>query len=634
MSTTRSYLSQLCQGGDRVLLGVLALLTLASLGLAPWYGTWTEALTIGLPAFGVTAWLVATHSGARVTRCAIAAALMIFTALHIHQTHGMIEMHFGVFVLLAFLLVYRDWVPIAVAAGVIAIHHLAFDFAQRQGQPVWVFARDTGSYIVLLHAAYVIFETALLAWISVRLRSESEALGCDPRELSRVSHELARGNVEVTIETGAAAPGSLAQAMETMRDELQRTMRDTGEVLHGIANGDLSKRVTVQTSGEFSRLKDNVNQTADFLSEFTRKQQQVIERANTGDFSARFDTTGLVGYQLELAQDLDRLTGSMETFVERFADALGALASGDLSRQITQSFTGRLEDLRRDTNTTATQLAQIVGRMRESADVIDQGASEIARGNLDLSNRTEQQANSLQETALSTAELVETVRKNADNATLANELSQNASSVAARGGEVVANVVTTMAGISESSSKIADIIGVIQEIAFQTNLLALNAAVEAARAGEQGRGFAVVAQEVRALAGRSATAAKEIKQLISDSVERVHTGSALVEQAGATMNEIVGSIQRVADVVGEISMASHSQQAGLEAVNRSIGKMDESTQQNAAMVEQAAAAADAMASEAHALMESVKVFKLAATASAPKVVATRASNVTPIARAR
>lgn len=608
--TTRSYFEQLCQGGDRLLLGVLYGLALMSLALAPWHGTWTEALVIGVPAVGVTTWLVVTNSGALVTRCAIAAALMIFTALHIHQAHGLIEMHFGVFVLLAFLLVYRDWRPLVVAAGIIAVQHLAFDFAQRGGQSVWVFANESGFHIVLMHAAYVIFETALLIWISVRLRTESEAVGCDPRELSRVAQELARGNVAVTIASDAVAPESLAGAMATMRDELQRTVGETGEVLHAIATGDLSKRVVAQSSGAFARLKDNVNQTADFLASFTRKQQQLIQRANQGDFSGRAGTAGLGGYQLELAQGLDQLVISMETFVERFAEVLSALARGDLTRQISQPFSGRLEELRRDTNSTAAQLAQLVGRIRLSADVIDQASEEIARANRDLSSRTEEQASSLQETASSTGEITDTVRRNAENATLANELSQSASNVATRGSEAVSKVVNTMAGISESSKKIADIIGVIQEIAFQTNLLALNAAVEAARAGDQGRGFAVVAAEVRALAGRTATAAKEIKQLISKSVERVDAGTALVEQAGATMGETLQSIRRVADVVSEISMASRNQSAGLEGVNRAIGSIDESTQQNAAMVEEAAAAAATLATEARALTESVLAFKL------------------------
>jgi len=264
-------------------------------------------------------------------------------------------------------------------------------------------------------------------------------------------------------------------------------------------------------------------------------------------------------------------------------------------------------------------LSRVVSGVRQGADGVANASMEIAQGNNDLSARTEQQASALEETAASMEELGSTVRQNADNARAANQLALNASTVATQGGEVVAEVVDTMKGINESSRKIADIIGVIDGIAFQTNILALNAAVEAARAGEQGRGFAVVAGEVRSLAQRSAEAAKEIKSLISASVERVEQGTALVDRAGTTMNEVVGSIRRVTDIMGEISAASSEQSAGVSQVSEAVTQMDQATQQNAALVEQSAAAAGALTSQAQELVRAVAVFKLAgdAYASAP-----------------
>ncbi|HEY8606887.1 MAG TPA: methyl-accepting chemotaxis protein, partial [Noviherbaspirillum sp.] len=241
---------------------------------------------------------------------------------------------------------------------------------------------------------------------------------------------------------------------------------------------------------------------------------------------------------------------------------------------------------------------------------------EIASGNADLSSRTESQASSLEETASSMEELTSTVKQNAENARQANQLVVSASDVALRGGEVVGQVVQTMASIKDSSRKIVDIIGVIDGIAFQTNILALNAAVEAARAGEQGRGFAVVAAEVRSLAQRSAGAAKEIKSLIGDSVEKVDAGSNLVDVAGKTMGEIVTSVKHVADIMNEISAASQEQSSGIEEVNRAIAQMDEMTQQNAALVEQAAAAADSMQTQAAALAQAVAVFRVDGAAAA------------------
>jgi methyl-accepting chemotaxis protein len=255
-------------------------------------------------------------------------------------------------------------------------------------------------------------------------------------------------------------------------------------------------------------------------------------------------------------------------------------------------------------------LANIVSQVRTGTDTITTASGQIAAGNLDLSSRTEEQASALEETASSMEEITATVKQNADNSRQANELAVSASGIALRGGAVVSQVVDTMGSITESSRKIVDIIGVIDGIAFQTNILALNAAVEAARAGEQGRGFAVVASEVRSLAQRSASAAKEIKQLIGDSVDKVDTGSRLVEQAGTTMKEVVESIQQVTDLMADITAAGREQSAGIEQVNQAITQMDEVTQQNAALVEEAAAASQSLQDQATHLSEIVSVFKL------------------------
>jgi len=256
------------------------------------------------------------------------------------------------------------------------------------------------------------------------------------------------------------------------------------------------------------------------------------------------------------------------------------------------------------------KFAQIVSEVRQGSEGVACASAEIAQGNNDLSSRTESQASALEQTAASMEQLSATVKQNADSAAQANQLAMSASSVAVRGGDVVAQVVDTMKGINQSSRKIADIIGVIDGIAFQTNILALNAAVEAARAGEQGRGFAVVASEVRSLAGRSAAAAKEIKTLINDSVSRVEQGSALVDQAGSTMSEVVSSIRRVTDIMGEISSASNEQSLGVNQIGEAVTQMDQVTQQNAALVEQMAAAAGSLKAQAHDLVQVVAVFKL------------------------
>ena len=306
------------------------------------------------------------------------------------------------------------------------------------------------------------------------------------------------------------------------------------------------------------------------------------------------------------------MTVSITRPLTRATTVTEKMAQGDLSDTIEIKLHDEIGKMMQSINGINTGLSSVIGEVRRGTETIDVAASEIAAGNADLSARTESQASSLQETAASMEELTSTVRQNADNARQANQLVISASGVAVKGGEIVGQVVSTMGSIKESSSKIVDIISVIDGIAFQTNILALNAAVEAARAGEQGRGFAVVATEVRNLAQRSASAAKEIKNLIDDSVGKVEHGSKLVDVAGNTMQEIVTSVQQVADIMSEITAASQEQSAGIEQVNLAVTQMDEMTQQNAALVEQAAAAAQSMREQSGKLNNLVAQFSIIA----------------------
>ncbi|WP_017169190.1 methyl-accepting chemotaxis protein, partial [Xanthomonas phaseoli] len=336
----------------------------------------------------------------------------------------------------------------------------------------------------------------------------------------------------------------------------------------------------------------------------------VVEAAAAGDLSERIDVRGKQGFLLLLAQQLNTLLDNNADGLSRVSALLSSLSQGDLTARMDGALQGVFATIRDDANATADQLAGIVRRIKDSSLTINSAATEIATGNGDLSRRTEQQAAALEETAASMEELTATVKQNADNADQANRLVLDAAGVAAKGGDVVNRVVTTMADIDASSKKIAEIISVIDGIAFQTNILALNAAVEAARAGEQGRGFAVVASEVRTLAQRSAGAAKEIKHLIEDSVTRIGNGAALASEAGSTMQQVVTSVQRVTDIMGEITSASREQAAGITQVNQTVTQMDETTQQNAALVEEATAAARSMEDQAAQLVDAVAVFRL------------------------
>jgi len=336
----------------------------------------------------------------------------------------------------------------------------------------------------------------------------------------------------------------------------------------------------------------------------------LVEAAVMGDFSKRIELSGKEGFFKALGEGMNKLMDTSETSLNEVARVLNALSNGDLTETISNEYFGTFGQLKDDSNTTVENLKELISGIKTAVDSISTAAKEIAAGNTDLSQRTEEQASSLEETASSMEELASTVKQNAENAKQANQLASAASVVAIKGGTVVGEVVHTMSAINESSRKIVDIISVIDGIAFQTNILALNAAVEAARAGEQGRGFAVVAGEVRNLAQRSAAAAKEIKQLISDSVENVKGGTRQVEEAGKTMEDIVTSVKRVTDIMAEIAAASAEQSSGIDQVNQAVTQMDEVTQQNAALVEEAAAAAESLEEQANGLADSVSVFKL------------------------
>ncbi|OON64454.1 chemotaxis protein [Massilia sp. KIM] len=393
----------------------------------------------------------------------------------------------------------------------------------------------------------------------------------------------------------------------------------------GAVEGDIGAVVAAEQAGKG---KSGMDAMRAVVAEVTAAERGLL--AQRQQEAAALQTTmgriliggGLVSalMALVMAVQLARNIGSP---LRRAVGLAQRVANGDLSANVQVRSKDEAGELMAALKHMNESLVSIVSQVRAGTAAIETASQEISAGNQDLSSRTEQQASSLEETASSMEELTSTVKQNADNARQANQLAANAAETATRGGAVVSEVVTTMGSINESARRIADIISVIDGIAFQTNILALNAAVEAARAGEQGRGFAVVAGEVRNLAQRSANAAKEIKDLIGDSVARVEAGSRLVDQAGRTMDEVVESVRRVSDIISEISAASDEQRAGIEQVNGAITQMDQVTQQNAALVEQAAAAAEAMREQAAGLAQLVGTFHLAQQPDTPALGAAR-----------
>jgi methyl-accepting chemotaxis protein len=453
--------------------------------------------------------------------------------------------------------------------------------------------------------------------IEMRLVLSQAAEGTLPLDDAQAAFKRLQGEYETRVKYWQENPpyGLEAKLLGAQHEAAQAFIAQAGKVLDVVAaNGDTDARQAAlkQAHGAYLLHRAGVDETV--------KESVAFAEASIAEFSSKTAMTlrqqwvvlglaalGLIALGVWIRRSIWAAVGGEPAQAAAIARSV---AQGDLSTRVPVAAN--------DSSSIMAALAQmsdylvtIVAQVRASSDSIATGSSEIAQGNNDLSSRTEQQASSLEETAASMEELSSTVKQNADNARQANQLALGASTVAVKGGEVVGQVVHTMKGINDSSKKIADIISVIDGIAFQTNILALNAAVEAARAGEQGRGFAVVASEVRSLAGRSADAAKEIKGLINASVERVEQGTALVDQAGATMSEVVASIKRVTDIMGEISAASTEQSAGVAQVGEAVSQMDQATQQNAALVEESAAAAESLKSQAEQLVLAVAVFKLA-----------------------
>ncbi|CAN5764819.1 methyl-accepting chemotaxis protein [soil metagenome] len=455
-------------------------------------------------------------------------------------------------------------------------------------------------------------------------------------------NQMRRAEADQLLATGAGSSEAVEKRLETARSDLQKELAqfepmissDTErrgyekfrQTLEGfLADGTRLQLMSknVQSAEQAKALYQGDLQTSFLamttelagLSDLNSKgADDAYNDARTTYAQAKTLLLAMIGAAMVLAALLAVwMTRLITRPIAQAVDAAERIAAGDLTVELSTDGQDEPAQLLRALSGMQDNLADIVGNVRQNADGVATASAQIAQGNNDLSSRTEEQASALEETAASMEQLSSTVKQNADNARQANQLALGASTVAIQGGEVVGQVVETMKGINDSSKRIADIISVIDGIAFQTNILALNAAVEAARAGEQGRGFAVVATEVRSLAQRSAEAAKEIKSLIMASVERVEQGATLVDRAGVTMNEVVASIRRVTDIMGEISSASAEQSAGVAQVGEAVTQMDQATQQNAALVEESAAAAESLNAQAQQLVQSVSVFKVGRT---------------------
>lgn len=479
------------------------------------------------------------------------------------------------------------------------------------------------------------------------------------KEVMRLVGEAVAGNLSQRVDIGILPEGFVRETgvgINQILDAVINPLNVAAQYVENIAKGNIPAKITDDYNGDFNTIKNNLNQCIDAVNALIADAGLLSKAAVDGQLSTRADAAKHQGDFRKIVEGVNETLDAVIGPLNVAAKYVDDISKGNIPSKITDTYNGDFNQLKDNLNTCVDAVNNLVadasmlseaareGRVttradatqhqgdfrkvvegvnntldmivapiiavKEAVETITTAANEISTGNNDLSSRTEQQASSLEETAASMEELASTVKQNADNAKQANQLANSASEVAIKGGKVVGDVVSTMSAINESAQKIEDIISVIDGIAFQTNILALNAAVEAARAGEQGRGFAVVAGEVRNLAQRSATAAKEIKELITDSVSKTTEGTRLVEGAGTTMDEVVASVQKVADIISEISAASQEQTTGINQVNQAVTSMDEATQQNAALVEEAAAAAESLVEQANQLTDVVSQFKL------------------------
>jgi methyl-accepting chemotaxis protein len=494
-------------------------------------------------------------------------------------------------------------------------------------------------------------------------------------KVAELIEQTVAGNLSQRIDVSTLPPGFLhdiSTGMNRLLEAVIGPLNMAADYVDNLSKGEIPAAITADYQGDFNIIKNNLNACGEAIKALVADGNLLAQSAEKGELTTRADAAKHLGEYRKVIEGLNATLDAIVTPLNMAASKLDSIARGDIPAKITDHYNGDFNNIKDNLNTCIESINALVGdvqtlagaaregrvsvradasahqgdfrkivegvnetlemivgpiaTVKTAVETINTAAKEISQGNADLSRRTEEQAASLEKTAASMEELSSTVKQNADNAKQANQLATAASGVAVKGGDVVAEVVSTMSDINSSAKKIEDIISVIDGIAFQTNILALNAAVEAARAGEQGRGFAVVAGEVRNLAQRSASAAKEIKELITDSVSKTAEGTRQVENAGSTMQEIVTSVKRVSDIIAEIAAASNEQSAGIEQVNDAVMKMDDMTQQNTALVEEAAAAAESMLEQADELMNAVSVFSIEGSKQGYELPYLRVSN--------
>ena len=684
--------------------------------LAPMgYGTSSFAIVASLivAAIGIAGYFLL--RGTRGFGVLAGAGFMLMSAILIQSQLGRIEMHFHIFVALALMLIYRDWLTIVVPAGVIAVHHLAFTGLQLSGAtiggaPLTLFNYGCSWNIAILHAVFVVLEAAALIYFAVGMRKER-----DTSLASAATIELVSQTGTYQHRVAAEFHSVTTEALNSMLAQIQQGLGEVTKTLSSFTNRDYSARVTGQYQGDLGVLANDLNvmgertairsaQNYDYASQIEAINRSMavvefdlqgnIQKANdnflkstgyrseevvgkhhrmfvepaeasssayqqfwaklargehvAGTFKRHDKKGGLLWLEasynpvldangkpykvVKFASDVTRNehTIMLERAIDESAKVLDGITNGDLTQRVQGQFEGRLEALKVAVNTTAGKLSEVVNNVVEAAHVVSSGAGQVSQGAGDLSGRVQEQSASLEQASATMTRMNNAVTENTHQAQQAALKAQSVRSQADEGASVMRQTIEAMSAIRESSHKISDIVSLIDGIAFQTNLLALNAAVEAARAGEHGRGFAVVAGEVRALAQKSADAAKDIKGLITDSVNRIEAGTQLADRSGEVLNAIAASVGDVTATINNIANASVEQAAGIHEVHQAVSSIERVTQENAALVEETTASAESMSEQANRLQQNMAFFKTGSNYTAPRATpAQRAPAVKP-----
>ncbi|MCC8441335.1 methyl-accepting chemotaxis protein [Xanthomonas cannabis] len=669
-----NYATRLAIKADRLFLWLAVLQGAGSLALAWSQGQWTTFLAVTLPSLVLMAWQVHANPGTRLTRITNALVLMALVAATIQQAHGLVEMHFGVFVILALLLYYRDWLPVVVAAGAIAVHHLAFYWLQSRGMPVQAFTVGSGFGIVVLHAGYVIVETAFVCVMAVQLRRQVDALDHEAEALAELADTLAAGaTLPPAILRQTFRSGSLAQALVRMSVQVEeriaqqqhlllenrriRLALDASAMAVAIVDGQgtaiyrnqsfqqlstqvdstvlhaaLTDAVQLRHDAGTSRtralaalqLQENITPVRDHdgaslgvVVEWQDRTQElaleeqlatVIAHATRGELGARLQGHAKGGTLGQLADGVNQFLAITDDSLQDMRQMLAAMSRGDLSQRIDRQCDGVFEQMKRDANATADELARIIAQIRSSSTAINDAAGHILTRNGALEQQVQRQSATLGRTATQVQAVLGTMQQHTAQAADADKLTAAASEAARSGGHTMQQAMGTMQQMEQASLRIQDIVSVIDSIAFQTNILALNAAVEAALAGDEGRGFAVVASEVRALALRSSTAASQIKTLIGESVTQMQAGVQQVRHAGEGMQHIVATIGQVSSTLSKIAAASQQEAGSIAQVHHTLTGVDADMRDGVTRMQDASAAARAMGDHAAQLQDAVSAF--------------------------